>query len=236
MNDNIYSRTIQLIGEDAIIKLKKTTVLIVGIGGVGGTCFETLVRSGVGTIIIIDNDCVDVTNLNRQLLFTEKDIGKSKVDVARKRAFDINPDVNVISLNMNLNDSNITKLSDYKIDYIVDAIDTVTAKIDLVLQGDKRNIPVISSMGAGNKLNPAMFEVADIYKTSVCPLARVMRQKLKKLGIKKLKVVYSKEEPIKTGLIDEETNKSVPGSLAFVPSVAGLIIAGEVVKDLAKKN
>ena len=121
-------------------------------------------------------------------------------------------------------------------DYIVDAIDTVTAKIDLVLQGDKRNIPVISSMGAGNKLNPAMFEVADIYKTSVCPLARVMRQKLKKLGIKKLKVVYSKEEPIKTGLIDEETNKSVPGSLAFVPSVAGLIIAGEVVKDLAKKN
>ena len=155
MNDNIYSRTIQLIGEDAIIKLKKTTVLIVGIGGVGGTCFETLVRSGVGTIIIIDKDCVDVTNLNRQLLFTEKDIGKSKVDIARKRAFDINPDVNVISLNMNLDDSNITKLSDYKIDYIVDAIDSIYSKVSLIKYSKEKNIPIIVSLGMAKRLDPS---------------------------------------------------------------------------------
>ena len=159
MNDNIYSRTIQLIGEDAIIKLKKTTVLIVGIGGVGGSCFETLVRSGVGTIIIIDKDCVDVTNLNRQLLFTEKDIGESKVDVARKRALDINPDVNVISLNMNLDDTNITKLSDYKIDYIVDAIDSIYSKVSLIKYSKEKNIPIIVSLVMAKRLDPSQLVI-----------------------------------------------------------------------------
>ena len=226
MNDNIYSRTIQLIGEDAIIKLKKTTVLIVGIGGVGGTCFETLVRSGVGTIIIIDKDCVDVTNLNRQLLFTEKDIGKSKVDVACKRAFDINPDVNVISLNMNLDDSNITKLSDYKIDYIVDAIDSIYSKVSLIKYSKENNIPIIVSLGMAKRLDPSQLVITSLNKSTGDPLAKKLRYVLKHNGIEftDVKCVLSKEEPL--------DSSRTPASMMMVPSAAGLLLASFIVKQI----
>ena len=226
MNDNIYSRTIQLIGEDAIIKLKKTTVLIVGIGGVGGTCFETLVRSGVGTIIIIDKDCVDVTNLNRQLLFTEKDIGKSKVNVARKRAFDINPDVNVISLNMNLDDSNITKLSDYKIDYIVDAIDSIYSKVSLIKYSKENNIPIIVSLGLAKRLDPSQLVITSLNKSTGDPLAKKLRYVLKHNGIEfiDVKCVLSKEEPL--------DSSRTPASMMMVPSAAGLLLASFIVKQI----
>ena len=231
-----FSRSELLLGREGMEKLADSCVAVFGVGGVGSYVVEALARSGVGHLVLVDKDDISESNINRQLHATTKTIGQQKNEVMKNRILDINPQMKVDIINDFYLPDNAEDFFICDYDYIVDAIDTVTAKIDLVLQGDKRNIPVISSMGAGNKLNPAMFEVADIYKTSVCPLARVMRQKLKKLGIKKLKVVYSKEEPIKTGLIDEETNKSVPGSLAFVPSVAGLIIAGEVVKDLAKKN
>ena len=226
MNDNIYSRTIQLIGEDAIIKLKKTTVLIVGIGGVGGTCFETLVRSGVGTIIIIDKDCVDVTNLNRQLLFTEKDIGKSKVDVACKRAFDINPDVNVISLNMNLDDSNITKLSDYKIDYIVDAIDSIYSKVSLIKYSKENNIPIIVSLGMAKRLDPSQLVITSLNKSTGDPLAKKLRYVLKHNGIEftDVKCILSKEEPL--------DSSRTPASMMMVPSAAGLLLASFIVKQI----
>lgn len=226
MNDNIYSRTIQLIGEDAIIKFKKTTVLIVGIGGVGGTCFETLVRSGVGTIIIIDKDCVDVTNLNRQLLFTEKDIGESKVDVARKRAFDINPDVNVISLNMNLDDSNITKLSDYKIDYIVDAIDSIYSKVSLIKYSKEKNIPIIVSLGMAKRLDPSQLVITSLNKSTGDPLAKKLRYVLKHNDIEfsDVKCVLSKEEPL--------DSSRTPASMMMVPSAAGLLLASFIVKQI----
>ena len=231
-----FSRSELLLGREGMEKLADSCVAVFGVGGVGSYVVEALARSGVGHLVLVDKDDISESNINRQLHATTKTIGQQKTEVMKNRILDINPQMKVDIINDFYLPDNAEDFFICDYDYIVDAIDTVTAKIDLVLQGDKRNIPVISSMGAGNKLNPAMFEVADIYKKSVCPLARVMRQKLKKLGIKHLKVVYSKEEPIKTGLIDEETNKSVPGSLAFVPSVAGLIIAGEVVKDLAKKN
>ena len=233
-----FCRTELLIGKEGIEKLKKAKVAIFGLGGVGSFVLEGLVRSGVQNFVLVDNDDISLSNLNRQLLATHKTIGKSKVEVAKERILEINPNANIeIYKEFFMPDSKI--LLDDSITYIVDAIDTVTAKIELIVRANNYNIPIISSMGTGNKLDPTRFEITDIYKTSVCPLAKVMRKELKDRGIKKLKVLYSKEEPIKLPVQDnnEQNNiskKQVPGSISFVPSVAGLIIAGEVIKDIIK--
>ncbi len=225
--ENQYTRTIAVLGEDAITKLKNCRVAVFGVGGVGSYTVEALARAGVGSIDLIDNDTFNVTNINRQLYATHKTIGQYKVDVAAARILDINPECRVTMHKMFYLPENADGLDLSQYDYIVDAIDTVAAKVELIVRADKCGAKIISSMGTGNKLRADLFEVADIYKTSVCPLAKVMRTRLKKEGIKKLKVVYSKEEPI--------TNPdNIIGSVPFVPSVAGLIIAGEVVKDLAK--
>lgn len=240
---NQFSRTELLLGKEAMDKLSKSRVAVFGIGGVGGYTVEALVRSGVGTIDIIDNDKVCITNINRQIYATGKTVGKYKVDVAEERIHDINPDatVNAHKVFYSPETSDQFDFSDY--DYIVDAIDTVTGKIELVMKANEVGTPIISSMGAGNKLDPTAFEVTDIFKTSVCPLAKVIRYELKRRGVKKLKVVYSKEPPIKTidnldqnDIVSGEASyrKRIPGSTAFVPSVVGLIIAGEVIKDLIK--
>ena len=230
--DNQFKRTEMLIGENALNKLKNCRVAVFGIGGVGGICAEALVRSGIGTLDIIDNDIVDITNLNRQIIATHKTVGKNKVDVYEKRAKEINPEV-IINKHNFFFSKDTSSLFDFRnYDYVIDAIDSVSSKLELVLKSQEANTPIISSMGTGNKLNAADLEVTDIYKTSVCPLARVMRYELKKLGVKKLKVVYSKEEPIKSAV--DENGKSIPASSSFVPTAAGLIIAGEVIKDLIK--
>ena len=214
----------------AIEKLNKTKVAIFGIGGVGSYVVEGLARAGIGNFILIDNDEVALSNINRQIIATHKTVGKSKVEVSKERILDINPNAEVeIYKEFFLPESD--EIIDKTVDYIVDAIDTITAKIELVIRADRLNIPIISSMGTGNKLDPTRFEVTDIYKTSVCPLAKVMRRELKTRGIKSLKVVYSKEEPIKISENLEE-KKKIPASISFVPSVAGLIIAGEVIKDI----
>ena len=249
---NQFSRTELLLGKDAMEKLADSRVAVFGIGGVGGYTVEALARSGVGTIDIIDDDKVCLTNINRQIYATHKTVGKYKVDVAKERILEINPQANVNIFKTFYSPETVDSFDFNNYDYVVDAIDTVTGKIELVMNADKTGTPIISSMGAGNKLNPAEFEVADIYKTSVCPLAKVMRHELKKRGIKKLKVVYSKEKPI-TPIEDMAISckahcicppgtarkctqrRQVPGSNAFVPSVVGLIIAGEVIKDLCKK-
>ena len=209
-------------------KLKKARVAVFGIGGVGGHVVEALVRSGVGAVDIVDSDKVCLSNLNRQIIATESSIGKYKVDVMKERILDINPEavVNVHKCFYLPEMKDEFDFSQYS--YVVDAVDTVTAKIQLVMEAAEAGVPIISSMGAGNKLDPTAFQVADIYKTSVCPLAKVMRRELKKRGIKKLKVVYSREQPV--------VKNAVPASVAFVPSVAGLITAGEVIKDLAKAD
>ena len=201
-----------------------------GLGGVGSYVAEGLARAGIGNFVLVDKDTVSISNLNRQLIATVDTVGKYKVEVEKARILSINPNANIVTYpeffmpgNSNILDNSIT--------YIVDAIDTVTAKLELVLQSNALNIPIISSMGTGNKLDPTKFEITDIYKTSVCPLAKVMRKELKERNIEKLKVLYSKEEPIKTNAVDEN-GKSIPGSISFVPSVAGLIIAGEVIKDI----
>ena len=225
---NQFSRTELLIGKEGIEKLKKAKVAVFVIGGVGSFVVEGLVRAGIGNFVLVDKDIVDITNLNRQIIATRKTVGKPKVEVAKERILEINPDTNVeIHQEFFMPDSE--EILDNTIDYVVDAVDTVTAKIELVIRANKLNIPIISSMGTGNKLDPTKFGVTDIYKTSVCPLAKVMRKELKNRGIKKLKVVYSKEEPIKTNIIQQ---KPIPASISFVPSVAGLIIAGEVIKDI----
>ena len=232
---NQFSRTELLIGKEAIEKLNKSKVAIFGIGGVGSFVVEGLARAGVGNFILIDHDIVSETNLNRQIIATTKTIGMLKVEVAKTRILEINPNAKVeIIKEFFMPDSK--EFLNNSIDYIIDAIDTVTAKIELIQRANKLNIPIISCMGTGNKLEPNKFEITDIYKTSVCPLAKVMRKELKQRGIKKLKVVYSKEEPIKLKeiTINEENKKQIPGSISFVPSVAGLIIAGEVIKDLIK--
>ena len=227
---NQFSRTELLIGKEAIEKLNKSKVAIFGIGGVGSFVLEGLVRAGIGNFILIDHDTVSETNINRQIIATTKTIGKSKVEIAKQRILEINPEADV-QICQEFFMPETEGVLDESISYIVDAIDTVTSKIELVLRANKLNIPIISSMGTGNKLDPTRFEVTDIYKTSVCPLAKVMRKELKQRGIKKLKVVYSKEEPIK--LEKNETNKKqIPASISFVPSVVGLIIAGEVIKDI----
>lgn len=239
---NEFSRTELLIGQAALEKLQNSRVAIFGVGGVGGYVCEALVRSGVGHFDLIDNDTVSLTNINRQIIALHSTIGKLKVDVMKERMLDINPDVDVLVHPCFYLPETADQFDFSNYDYVVDAIDTVTGKIEIIVQADVHQVPVISSMGAGNKLNPAMMEVSDIYKTSVCPLARVMRRELKKRHIKHCKVVYSKEKAIqpsqasleKYGADSEEnfTKKSIPGSTAFVPSVAGLILASEVIKDL----
>lgn len=226
--ENRFSRTEALLGEPAMEKLKKARVAVFGIGGVGGHVVEALVRSGVGAVDIVDSDKVCLSNLNRQIIATESSIGKYKVDVMKERILDINPEavVNVHKCFYLPETKDEFDFSQYS--YVVDAVDTVTAKIQLVMEAAEAGVPIISSMGAGNKLDPTAFQVADIYKTSVCPLAKVMRRELKKRGIKKLKVVYSREQPV--------VKNAVPASVAFVPSVVGLIIAGEVIKDLVKAD
>lgn len=228
-----FSRTELLLGSEAIDKLNNSRVAVFGVGGVGGYVCEALVRSGVGAFDLIDNDRVSLTNINRQIIATHKTIGRYKTEVMMERMLDINPDVRVRVHNCFFLPENADDFPFEEYDYVVDAVDTVTAKIALVMKAQEKNVPIISSMGAGNKLDASAFQVSDIYKTKVCPLAKVMRRELKKRGVKKLKVVYSEEIPMTPAPSEECTEKrTTPGSVAFVPSVAGLIIAGEVVKDL----
>lgn len=243
---NQFSRTELLLGKDAMEVLSKSRVAVFGIGGVGGYVCEALVRSGVGAFDLVDNDKVCPSNLNRQIIATGRTIGRYKTDVMKERILDINPDADVRIHKCFFLPENADEFPFEEYDYVVDAVDTVTAKIELVMKCKEKNIPIISSMGAGNKLDGSQFRVADIYKTKVCPLAKVMRRELKKRNVKKLKVVYSEEIPVSPrdviGSFDDgicssteeqnSTKRSTPGSVAFVPSVAGLIIAGEVVKDL----
>ncbi|MCH5251197.1 MAG: tRNA threonylcarbamoyladenosine dehydratase [Lachnospiraceae bacterium] len=244
-----FSRTELLLGKEAMEKLAAARVAVFGIGGVGGYVCEALVRSGVGAFDLIDDDKVCLTNLNRQIIATHKTIGQYKTEVMKERILEINPDADVRTHQCFFLPENADEFPFDEYDYIIDAVDTVTAKIELVMKAQEKSVPIISSMGAGNKLDGSQFRVADIYKTKVCPLAKVMRRELKKRGIKKLKVVYSEEQPtrpIEDIAISYRTNcicppdaehkcterRDIPGSTAFVPSVAGLIIAGEVVKDL----
>ena len=229
-----FSRTELLIGEKAVEKLANSRVAVFGVGGVGGYVVEALVRSGVGTLDLIDNDDVSISNINRQIIATTKTVGRPKVDVAKERALEINPNVKINIYQMFYTPETEEQFDFSQYDYVIDAIDTVVGKFSLVEKSKSAGVPIICAMGAGNKLDPTKFEVADISKTSVCPLARVMRTELKKRNITDVKVVYSKEIPQKTDLVDEKTGKSVPGSISFVPSVVGLIIAGEVIKDLIK--
>lgn len=232
MEENQFSRTELLIGRDNLNKLNKAKVAIFGIGGVGSYVVEALARSGVGNFVLIDNDVINISNINRQLIATHNTIGSLKVEVAKQRILSINPNATVTTFSEFFMPGN-NSILDQTITYIVDAIDTITAKIELVMQSQELNIPIISSMGTGNKLNPNIFEITDIYKTQMCPLAKVMRKELKSRNIKHLKVLYSKEKPIKNNII-ERNGKVIPGSISFVPSVAGLLIAGEVIKDLTK--
>ena len=229
-----FSRTALLLGQEGVEKLKKSRVAVFGVGGVGGYVVEALARSGVGALDLIDKDVVSVSNINRQIIALHSTVGRLKTEVAAERAKDVNPDICVRVHNVFYLPETAEQFDFTQYDYVVDAIDTVSGKIALVEQANAAKIPVISSMGAGNKLDPTAFEVADITKTSVCPLARVMRRELKKRGIEHLKVVYSKEESLPSPIRDEESGKQIPGSVAFVPSVVGLIIAGEVIKDLIK--
>ncbi len=230
-----FERTGLLLGKEAVEKLQEKRVAVFGVGGVGGFATEALVRSGIGKIDIIDKDVVSETNLNRQLIATTKTIGQPKVLVMKERIQDINPDCKVYAHECFYLPDTANQFAFEEYDYIIDAVDTVTAKLELVMRAKEAGVPIISSMGAGNKLDPTRFEVADISKTSVCPLAKVMRRELRKRGVTHLKVVYSKEEPLKPKeKISDGSKRVLPGSVAFVPSVAGLIIAGEVIKDLAE--
>ena len=247
---NQFSRTQLLLGEEAMDRLKKARVAVFGVGGVGGYVCEALVRSGVGAFDLIDDDKVCLTNLNRQIIATRKTVGQYKVDVMQNRMLEINPDIDVRLYKCFFLPENAADFPFEEYDYIVDAVDTVTAKIELIMRAQALNVPIISAMGAGNKLDPGRFKIADIYDTSVCPLARVMRRELKKRNVKSLKVVYSDEQPIRPiedmsiscrthcicppGAKHKRTERrDIPGSTAFVPAVAGLMIAGEIVKDLS---
>lgn len=236
---NPFSRTQLLYGEEAMKRLASARVAVFGIGGVGGYVVEALARSGIGALDLIDHDTVSVTNLNRQIIATLDTVGEYKVDVAAKRVASISPDCMVRTYRTFYLPETKDQFDFRQYDYVVDAIDTVTGKLTIIEAAKEAGVLVISSMGAGNKIHPAMFEVADIYETSVCPLAKVMRRECKKRGIDSLKVVYSKEQALKPlGEAEEETtgNKMIPGSTAFVPSVAGLIIAGEIINDLAAEG
>lgn len=233
--NNQFLRTEMLIGKDAVEKLNNSRVAVFGVGGVGGYVVEALSRAGVGNIDIIDNDTISVSNLNRQIIALNSTVGKNKVDVSKARLLDINPNLKVETYKCFFTRN--TEFDFSKYDYVVDAIDTVVGKLELIIRAKSANVPIICSMGTGNKMNPTMFEVADISKTSVCPLAKVIRQELKKRRIKKVKVVYSKEIPLKpiiTEDMDVETKggRIAPASNSFCPAVAGLIIASEVIKDL----
>lgn len=228
-----FSRTELLVGRKNMERFAAARVAVFGVGGVGGYVVEALARTGIGTLDLIDNDVVSESNMNRQIIATTKTVGEYKVDAAKRRIQEINPEAKVNTYKTFYMPETADQFDFTEYDYVVDAIDTVTGKIEIIIQAEKAGVPVISSMGAGNKLNPAAFEVADIYKTSVCPLAKVMRRELKKRNIKHLKVVYSKEEPLTPLVkIGEEKRRQLPGSMAFVPSAAGLIIAGEVIRDL----
>jgi tRNA A37 threonylcarbamoyladenosine dehydratase len=248
---NQFSRTQLLLGEENMNRLSEAKVAIFGIGGVGGYVAEALARSGVGSFVLVDDDKVCLTNINRQIIATRKTVGQYKVDVMKERILDINPKAEVEVRKCFYLPENAHEFDFSTYSYVVDAVDTVTAKIEIIMRAQAAGIPVMSSMGAGNKLDPTKFQVADIYKTSMCPLARVMRQELKKRRVKRLKVVYSTEKPtrpIEDMSISCRTNcicppdaahkcterRDIPGSIAFVPSVAGLILAGEVIKDLCK--
>lgn len=232
---NQFSRSELLLGKEGMEKLKNARVAVFGIGGVGGHAAEALARTGVGKLDLFDNDTVSMTNINRQIIATLDKVGQYKVDVMKERIAQINPEAEVNAYRCFFMPDNSAEFDFTQYDYVIDAVDTVTAKLELVMKSREAGVPVICSMGAGNKLDAAAFQVADIYKTSVCPLARVMRNELRKRGVKKLKVVYSQEPPITPLPSDEEcAKKAVPGSVAFVPSVAGLILAGEVIKDLSK--
>lgn len=228
--ENWLNRTELLIGKEALEKLQASTVVVFGCGGVGSYVIEGLVRSGIGHLVVVDNDIVDITNLNRQLIADTTTIGKVKVKVVKERVLKINPNIDITIFQEFASLSNFNIMIPSNCNYIVDAIDTVKSKIELASYANLNNIPIISSMGTGNKLDPTMFEITDISKTSVCPLAKVMRKELKNRGINHLKVLYSKEEPHRYN--NDENLKRTPASISFVPSVAGLIIAGEVVKDL----
>lgn len=231
-----YERTRMILGDENINKLENAKVIIFGVGGVGSFVCEAVARAGVGNITLVDNDDVSLTNINRQLIALNSTVGRKKTEVMAERIKDINPKCNVKCINEFILYDNINSVLNKCYDYCVDAVDTVTAKLAIIIRCNELNIPVISSMGTGNKLNPQIFEITDIYKTAVCPLAKVMRKELKARGIKKLKVCYSKEEPIKPLETKEETNKRrTPGSISFVPSVAGLIIGGEVIKNIVEK-
>ena len=226
------SRTVALLGEENVEKLKHKKVIVFGVGGVGGYTVEALARTGIGQIDVVDNDLVSMSNINRQIIALHSTVDKKKVDVIKERISDINKSIVVNAYDVFLTTDNLEEFNLSSYDYVVDAIDTVKSKIALAEYCDKNNVNIISSMGTGNKLNPCAFKVADIYKTSVCPLAKAVRTQLKKIGVKKLKVVYSDETPLVDGL--NQDGKRVPASCAFIPPIAGLIIASEVVKDLTK--
>ena len=232
MEENQFERTALLLGKASVERVARKRVAVFGVGGVGGFVCEGLVRAGIGAIDIVDKDIVAISNINRQLIALHSTVGKNKVDVLEERLKDINKNLIIKKYKCFFLPETSETFDFREYDYVVDAIDTVTGKIELILKAKEAGVPIISAMGAGNKLEPAGFQVSDIYKTSVCPLARVMRRELKKRGVDKLKVVYSKEEPIKPQF--EEGEEVVPGSISFVPPVVGLIIAGEVVKDLIR--
>ena len=232
--ENQFSRFEMLIGKEKMKKLENKRVAIFGIGGVGGAAVEALVRSGISNIDLIDNDTISLSNLNRQIIATINSIGKDKVDVMKERILSINPNCNVATYKYFFLPENSSDFDFSKYDYVIDAVDTVSAKLEIIRKAKEANVPVISSMGTGNKMNPALLEVCDISKTSVCPLAKAMRYELRKRNIKNVKVVYSKEEPLIPINSLKEGSRNIPGSTSFVPPVAGYIIASEVVKDLIK--
>lgn len=235
---NEFSRTELLIGEKGLENLKNATVMVLGVGGVGSHCIEALARSSVGRLILVDNDKVSLTNINRQSIAYQSTVGEYKTKLMKERIWDINPEADVITHEKFVLPENLNEIFDRKVDYIIDAIDTVTAKLALVVYAREHDIPIISCMGTGNKLHPEMFEITDISKTSVCPLCKVMRKELKNRDIYHLKVLYSKEKPIDTSGKDTGEDKgmrrTLPGSISFVPPVAGLLIAGEVIRDIAE--
>ena len=226
--DERFSRSSRILGAEAMKKLNNSSVIVFGVGGVGGAVLEALVRGGVGTVAVVDKDTVDITNINRQIIATNNNIGEKKVDAAEKRALSINPDVKIIKYDLFYLPETAEQIDLTQFDFIVDAIDNVTAKLELIKKANELNVPIIASMGTGNKLHPELFEIADINQTSVCPLARVIRRELKSRGIKKLTVVYSKEEPIKT-------DGALPGSVSFTPPVAGYLMAGHVINKLIEE-
>lgn len=229
---NQFTRTQMILGAEKLEKLQQARVIIFGIGGVGSYVAEALARAGIGTLYLVDHDTIDITNLNRQLIALHSTIGKPKVEVMKKRILDINPEAKVTTIQKFYLPENAEDFFQSDYDYIIDAIDTVSAKLDLIQKAKEKNIPIISSMGTGNKLDPSQFEIVDITKTSVCPLAKVVRKELAKRGIKGVKVLYSKEEPLKVSSALASSKHTVPGSISYVPSCAGLMIAGEVIRNL----